>query len=78
MNPKRLSLVSSAVLLAGLVSIWSGWQGNGKVMLGYPVTATSMQFCGSVSGMLAFLGLLGLSAGILLMIAAMIWSLVSE
>ncbi len=80
MKPKYLLIASSALLLAGISSLWAGWHGSAGITAGYPVTNTStvVQFSGSATGVLALLGIAGVGLGLIVLIIAVIAELASD
>jgi hypothetical protein len=80
MKPKYLLIASSALLLAGISSLWAGWHGSAAITAGYPVTNTStvVQFAGSATGVLALIGIAGVGLGLIVLIIALIAELASD
>ena len=72
MKSKNVLIVAVFFFLLGFVSLWWGWHGNASVNVAYPITGTSVQFCGSASGAFALTGILGFLLGILALLVAII------
>jgi hypothetical protein len=76
MRAIQLFILAGVLLVAGVVSIASGWHGNAGVNLGMPVTATSVSFSGSANGASALVGILTIIPGVIIFIIAVIMALV--
>ena len=78
MRALKLFLASAVLLVLGLASLWSKWNGNAGINAGYPIGAWSVTFSGSVQGWPALLGILLIIAAIVLFLAAVIRALVGS
>ena len=75
MRSSRLFLTSGLLLVIGLTSLWSKWDGSAGINAGYPVSAWAVSFSGSVHGWPAMIGVLVLLAGIVVFLVAIVRSL---
>ncbi|HEV2491751.1 MAG TPA: hypothetical protein VG204_01620 [Terriglobia bacterium] len=76
MKSSLLFLAAAAVFLLGLVSLGIGWKGTASVTVASPLSASSLQFCGSASGGWALAGISGIVLGTLLAAVALVSSIV--
>jgi len=72
MRTRKLFLASAALLVIGLVSLWSKWNGNAGIRAGYPISQWSVTFNGSVHGWPAMIGVLAILGGIVSFLIALI------
>jgi hypothetical protein len=72
MRARKLFLTSAILLISGLVSLGSKWNGSAGAHAGYPISAWAVNFCGSVNGWPAMIGVLSLIASIMVFLAAVI------
>ena len=72
MHNAKLFVASAILLLGGLVSLWSKWNGSAGVNAGYPVSAWSVSFSGAVSGWPALIGVIAIASALVLFIVALI------
>lgn len=76
MRIHRLFLVSAGLLLLGLASLWSKWNGSAGIHAGYPIDQWNLSFSGSVQGWPAMIGILGLLAALLTLVVAAVRSVI--
>ena len=72
MRARKQFLASAVLLVIGLASLWSKWNGNAGISAGYPISRWTVSFNGSVHGWLAMVGVLALLAGIITFLIALI------
>ena len=72
MRTRVLFVASATLLLVGLVSLWSKWNGNTGVAAGDTISAWSVTFNGSVHGWPAMIGVVAVLAAAV----AFLWGLV--
>jgi len=72
MRVPKLFLTSAVLLLIGLVSLWSKWNGTAGINAGSPVSVWSVNFCGSVNGWPALIGVVSIVAALLMFLCAVI------
>ena len=72
MRVPKLFLTSAVLLLIGLVSLWSKWNGTAGVNAGSPISVWSVNFCGSVNGWPAMIGVVSIVAALLVFLWAAI------
>jgi hypothetical protein len=72
MSSRKLFFFSALLLIVGLGSLWSKWNGSAGVNVGDSVAAWSVTFNGSVHGWPAMIGLLCLVSGLVLLVIALI------
>ena len=75
MRIHRLFLVSAGLLLVGVASLWSKWNGSAGIHAGYPIQQWYVSFTGSVQGWPAMIGVIALLAAIITLVVAVIRSL---
>ena len=75
MRIHRLFLVSAGLLLVGVASLWSKWNGSAGIHAGYPMDQWNVSFSGSVQGWPAMIGVLALLAALITLVVAVIRSL---
>ena len=75
MRIHRLFLVSAGLLLVGVASLWSKWNGSAGIHAGYPIQQWDVSFSGSVQGWPAMIGVIALLAAIITLVVAVIRSL---
>jgi len=72
MRSRKLFLISAVLLIVGLGSLWSKWNGSAGFNAGDSISAWSVTFNGSVHGWPALIGIVGLVAGLVLLVIALI------
>ena len=72
MRAKQLFLTSAAFFAVGFVTIWTRWQGTAGLNAGSSASAWGINFCGSVNGWAAAIGIICLLAAVILLIGALI------
>jgi hypothetical protein len=70
MKSKLWFLASLLMLILGITCIAWRWHGTANVSLAIPMSAASVQFCGSASGGLAIAGLAAVILAVLLFLVA--------
>ena len=75
MRVPRLFLTSALLLIVGLASLWSKWNGSAGVHAGYPMDQWSVSFNGSVQGWSAMIGVLCILAGSVTLVIALVRAL---
>ena len=75
MRTRKLFLSSALLLVVGLASLWSKWNGSAGIHAGYPIQEWSVSFNGSVQGWPAMIGVLALLASLITLVVAVIRSL---
>ncbi len=78
MHTRKLFLISAVLLIVGLVSLWSKWNGTAGIKAGSPVSMWGVSFCGSVSGWPALIGIVSILAALLIVLAALISAAVAS
>jgi hypothetical protein len=78
MGSKKLYLASAAFLVFGLASLWFKWNGSAGINAGDSIAAWSVNFSGSVNGWPAMIGILAIVAAILVFLAAVISTVLSD
>lgn len=72
MRARKLFLSSALLLVTGVASLWSKWNGNAGIKAGYPISQWAVTFNGSVHGWPAMIGVIALLAGIITFLIALI------
>jgi hypothetical protein len=72
MRAKKLFLVAAVLLVAGLISLWSKWNGSAGINAGFPMDQWAVSFNGSVHGWPAMIGIVCLLAGLVTFLIALI------
>jgi hypothetical protein len=72
MKRYRWILLAGFCLLAGLVMLAIGWNGQANVTLSSSISAAAVNFCGAAHGWSAVLGVLALLLGIIFLVVAII------
>jgi hypothetical protein len=72
MHARKLFLTSAVLLLIGLISLWSKWNGSAGINAGDSVSAWAVTFNGSVHGWPAMIGVISVLGGVLLLLVAII------
>ncbi|MGA9566908.1 MAG: hypothetical protein WBS19_15395 [Candidatus Korobacteraceae bacterium] len=72
MYARKLFLASAVLLVIGLGSLWSKWDGSAGINAGDSIGAWAVTFNGSVHGWAAMIGLIALVAAIFVFLAALI------
>lgn len=75
MNLKWLTVVSDCLILIGLISLGSGWQGSATMTGAFPFHASAVQLTGGASGVHALLGVPSLLAGLIGMLISLVWTM---
>ncbi len=75
MRSRKLFLSSVVLLVIGLGSLWSKWNGNAGVNAGYPISQWAVTFNGSVHGWPAMIGVVAILAGIITFVVAVVRTL---
>jgi hypothetical protein len=79
MHARKLFLASAILLVIGLGSLWSKWNGTAGLNAGDSVSAWAVAFNGSVHGWAAMIGVIAVVAAIFVFLAAVInWAMVSS
>ncbi len=78
MRVPKLFLSSPVLLMIGLASLWSRWNGSASANAGYPISAWAVSFCGSVNGWPAMIGVIAIIAAIFVFLAAVISAAVAS
>ena len=74
MRPNKLFLASAVLLVLGLASLWSKWNGSAGLNAGSSLDSWALSFSGSVHGLPALVGIVTLVAGIITFVVALIRS----
>ena len=72
MRARNLFIAAAVLLVAGLFSLWCKWNGSAGINAGFPIDQWVVSFNGSVHGWPAMIGVLGLLAGLLLLVVGLI------
>jgi hypothetical protein len=72
MRARRLFLASAVLLIVGLASLWSKWNGSAGIHAGWPIQQWDVSFSGSVNGWPAMIGILCLLIGLVTFLIALI------
>jgi hypothetical protein len=72
MRARELFLTSGVLMLIGLGSLWSRWNGTAGINAGDSIRAWAVNFCGSVNGWPALIGALCVVAALLAFLAAVV------
>jgi hypothetical protein len=72
MRSRKLFLASAVLLVVGLTSLWSKWNGKAGINAGYPMDQWVVSFNGSVHGWPAMIGVVTLLAGIITFLIALL------
>ncbi len=72
MRVPKLFLSSAVLLVIGLASLWSKWNGSAGINAGDSVSAWAVTFNGSVHGWPAMIGVIAIIAAIFVFLAAVI------
>ena len=72
MRFRKLLLASAVLLIIGLVSLWSKWNGTAGINAGYPISAWGVNFCESVKGWPALIGVISTIAALFVFLGAVI------
>jgi hypothetical protein len=75
MRIHKLFLVASGLLVVGLASLWSKWNGSAGIHAGYPIEQWNVMFNGSVEGWPDMIGVVAIFAAIITFVVAVIRSL---
>jgi hypothetical protein len=68
----RLFIASAVLLVLGLASLWSKWNGNAGINAGTSFDSWAVSFNGSVRGLPALIGVILIPAAIILFLVALI------
>jgi len=77
MGARKLFLTSALFYVIGLASLWSKWDGSAGINAGFPISAWSVTFNGSVHGWPAMIGVLALLVAIVTSLIALVRTLMS-
>jgi hypothetical protein len=72
MRARKLFITSAALFILGLVSVWSKWNGTSGVSAGSSMSEWAVNFCGSVNGWPALIGIVSIIAALFAFLAAVI------
>ena len=72
MRVPKLFLTSAAFLILGLGALWSKWNGSAGINAGSPISVWAVNFCGSVNGWPALIGVVSIVGGLLVFLWAVI------
>jgi hypothetical protein len=72
MRLHHLFLASEVLLVLGLVSLWSKWNGNAGINAGSSLDSWAVSFNGSVHGLPALIGVVLILAAIIVFLVALI------
>jgi hypothetical protein len=78
MRARLLFLTSAVLLVIGLVSLWSKWNGSAGINAGDSVSAWAVTFSGSVHGWPAMIGVISIIAALFVFLAAVIRALMES
>jgi hypothetical protein len=79
MHARKLFLASGVLLVIGLASLWSKWNGSAGINAGDTISAWAVSFSGSVHGWPAMIGVILVIAAIFVFLAAVInWAMASS
>jgi hypothetical protein len=65
-------LVGGTLVLLGLASVGSVWNGTVGLNFGWPASANTIKFCGSASGLWALVGLSVIVTGLAILVISII------
>jgi len=72
MRAYKLFLSSAVLVVLGLASLWSKWNGNAGINAGYPIEQWVVTFNGSVHGWPAMIGILLILAAVIVFLVDLI------
>jgi hypothetical protein len=72
MRVHRLFTASAVLLVLGLASLWSKWNGNAGINAGTSLDSWAVSFNGSVHGLPALIGVILILAAIIVFLVALI------
>ena len=72
MRGHRLFIASAVLLVLGLASLWSKWNGKADVNAGTSLDLWAVSFSGSVHGLPALIGVILILAAIIVFLLALI------
>jgi hypothetical protein len=75
MRTPKLFLASAVLLVVGVASLWSKWNGSAGIHAGYPMEQWNVSFSGSVQGWPAMTGVVALLAALITLVVAAVRSL---
>ena len=79
MHARKLFLTSAVLLVIGLFSLGSKWDGSAGINAGDSLSAWAVTFNGSVHGWAAMLGVISLVGALFVFLAALInWAMASS
>jgi hypothetical protein len=78
MNFRRLFIVAAVLLIAGVICMGAGWNGDAGVDFSSSLQGNRFRFCGSAQGLSAIAGLFGLLSGAVLFLAAFVGAVIAE
>ena len=74
MRTRKLFTASAVLLILGLTSVWSKWNGSAGINAGDSVAAWAVSFSGSVTGWPALIGVISIIAALV----AFLWAVIRE
>ena len=75
MSSRKLFLASAILLIAGLTSLWSKWNGSAGITAGTATQEWAVTFNGSVHGWPAMIGVVALFAALITFVVALVRTL---
>jgi hypothetical protein len=72
MRVHRIFLAAGVLLVLGLASLWSKWNGNAGINAGSSLDSWAVSFNGSVHGLPALIGVILILAAIIVFLVALI------
>ena len=72
MRSSKLFLTSAVLVVVGVASLWSKWNGSAGVNAGSSLDAWAVSFNGSVHGLPALVGLVAILAAIVIFLVAIV------
>ena len=72
MRARKLFITSAALFIIGLVSVSSKWNGTAGVNAGSSMSEWAVNFCGSLNGRPAVIGIVSIIAALFVFLAAVI------
>jgi hypothetical protein len=74
MNSRWLTIISDCLILLGLISLGSGWQGSANLTGAFPFHGSSVQLTGGASGGYVLVGVPSLLIGLILLVISLVWT----
>jgi hypothetical protein len=78
MRAYKLFLSSAVLVVLGLASLWSKWDGSAGINAGYPIQQWAVSFNGSVHGWPAMIGSLLILAAIVVVLVGVIRAILAS